>query len=409
MKYSFSSFFLCFWCVLAVILLFIFDSYVLFRRDYICKRSTTCFMSSLSVNRKRKVQQIEEGSDVEDHIYLIPSSQKRRRKLNIISDENSSDSECDTNVINTHLLCNNITTTEEHLTSKSNARLNDGKGKSEVVINARNTAKNASVHYFRSIEEEADLLDSQTEQQEIHSSVIQNGEHERINSLLRTVNHSSSINDRNRICQSLDCMCDDMDETYFKYFGINVCRVCRWKPEFKCITKTNAKKDYLLSEGDIQVLKYWLKSINNIGNGNIGQCSNQSNFVYTGEILCRNYENDNNNNRKYSSYIPKSMKLYLEYQVKQLSYSKWGGNDGIIKERQKRAVRKMQRSIFSLRKKREPKCMDDVSICKSVAKEFRNRKHVHTFTEAIFDEENNEWSKECTSKTCNFIETWEEF
>merc|ERR1719273_1160996 len=62
-------------------------------------------------------------------------------------------------------------------------------------------------------------------------------------------------------CQEPHCNSLTICPSMFKHFGISVCRECKWKPKYKCLSKTNSKKEYLLSEGDMNSLKCWVKDI----------------------------------------------------------------------------------------------------------------------------------------------------
>ena len=212
---------------------------------------------------------------------------------------------------------------------------------------------------------------------------------------------------------------------YLNNFGLNVCYKCKYFPQYNLITKTNAKKDYLLSENDLNSLPFWKKEMKHENRNNNYNAMNSDRFTpnfiqeFSGSDylnkLCsqhynNNYNNNNNNNsgnsskRFYSTY----MKLYLESKVKELSYAKWGDNDGIENEKQKREIKKLQKKINKHKqKKRKIQSLDDIKVSKQVLKLTENKKHKHEYNEATYDETNDEWSKCC--QICDYVETWQEF
>eukprot|EP01083_Nonionella_stella_P014863 41624_1 len=186
----------------------------------------------------------------------------------------------------------------------------------------------------------------------------------------------------NTQCQEPKCNSVTICPMYLKHFKIHVCRECKWKPKYKCLSKTNAKKQYLLSEGDINSLHCWVKDI----------------------------KQSNKSSHNSTQWMPKYMKLYLIYQLEELSLERYGSKEGLEAERNRREVNRMQRAISNARKKRKKKfeCLDDIEIDKKVVEEHEANSHTHTFGDAqCIDEENDEWSKKCTE--CGYVETWEEF
>ena len=172
---------------------------------------------------------------------------------------------------------------------------------------------------------------------------------------------------------------------FLKCFGINVCRDCKWTDRYKCIGKTKGKQEYLLSEGDMNALKFWVKKIKYGDDGDV-------------------------NGGGDGAWRPKYMKLYLVYQLEALAIEKWGSKEGIEEERNKRAVARMQRAINNARKKRKVQieCMEDVEIDQKVVEEHEANIHKHSFGESqCINEETDEWMKKCVE--CGYEETWEEF
>ena len=171
---------------------------------------------------------------------------------------------------------------------------------------------------------------------------------------------------------------------YLKVFGISVCRECKWTDRYKCTSKTKAKQEYLLSEGDMNALKCWVKKIK--------------------------YGDDDMNRPQDAGWRPKYMKLYLIYQLEELAVEKYGSTEGVEEERNKRAVARMQRAINRSRKKRklQVECMNDVQIDEKIVEAHDANIHKHTFGESqCIDEETDEWMKKCIE--CGYEETWEEF
>jgi len=229
--------------------------------------------------------------------------------------------------------------------------------------------KQASAHFFRSIEEEAQDIEKY-EMEMVEMADIVEMEYKQKNNTKQS-----------QRCQEPQCESLTICPMYFKHFGVSVCRECKWKTKYKCLSKTNAKKQYLLSEGDINSLKCWIKEI-------------------------KRSENNEGDNR----WMPKYMKLFLKYELEELSIEKWGSLEGIEGERNRREINRMQRSISNARKKRKVQfeCLDDIEINKKVVEEHEAKTHVHTFGESeCIDQETDEWRKICVD--CGYVETWEEF
>merc|ERR1712087_992255 len=149
--------------------------------------------------------------------------------------------------------------------------------------------------------------------------------------------------------------------------------------------KTAAKKEFLLSDGDLNSLRHWLKPIK--------------------------YESANSNSEstEFKEWRPKYMKLFLVSQLTALSHEKWGSAQGVEAERNRRTVARMQRAISSARKKRRvAECLNDIEPDADVVAEFAAKKHIHSFSaKQCVNAETDEWSKKCTQ--CGYTETWEEF
>ena len=153
-----------------------------------------------------------------------------------------------------------------------------------------------------------------------------------------------------------DCNSISIDTAYRKYFGIFVCRECKWKDKFKCLTKTNGKKEYLLSDGDINSLKHWITEIKSRNGDN------------NGGLLMDGMNQE---------WRPKYMKLYLKYQLEELSIEKWGSLQGIEAERNRREVNRMQRNISMVTKKKMKfECLDDIEINHELIEKEKKKENI---------------------------------
>ena len=292
-------------------------------------------------------------------------AKKRKRKRTIIDldeDDDLSDGHND----------NKPLKRKKKSSPKSDTSVNKKRNRSEFE---NDFDAEASALYFKSIEDE------NMEQYELEMIEMTNMVEQEYNA-----KRDKDENDAHK-CQEPHCNSLTICPMYFKHFGLSVCRECKWKQKYKCLSKTNSKKEYLLSEGDLSSLRCWVKDIKRPNNGDI----------------------DNNYND--GRWIPKYLKLYLKYQLEELAIEKWGSMHGIEAERNRREINRMQRSISQSRKKRriEFECLEDITIDKAVIEEHE-AKHVHTFGEAVcVNEETDEWQKTCTDVDCGYVEKWEEF
>ncbi|CAM9753888.1 unnamed protein product [Chrysoparadoxa australica] len=99
-----------------------------------------------------------------------------------------------------------------------------------------------------------------------------------------------------------------LDKSYWEAFGVHVCKNCKSsKDEYKLISKKQAKEDYLLPDGDINVLKY--------------------------------IEKENPHHQGFSR-----MKLYLRSQAHYRSMLRWGTEAKLDDEKQRREAQKFARA-----------------------------------------------------------------
>jgi DNA repair protein len=104
---------------------------------------------------------------------------------------------------------------------------------------------------------------------------------------------------------------------FFKAFSVAVCNGCTavHAAEYRLITKSTAASSYLLSESDLQPLSFLLKP-----NPSRGSFAN--------------------------------MKLYRERDVLQAVQKRWGGEEGVKEERERREKDRMAREVQKRRKGR---------------------------------------------------------
>ena len=153
----------------------------------------------------------------------------------------------------------------------------------------------------------------------------------------------------------------------YEKFGENVCDECREKDkdQFKLISKTDAKNEFVLKDCDLDAREPPLK-----------------------------YATAPNPHNLKGGF----MKLYLQGQVYERACEVHGGDDGIdkailqrSKNRELFAQRKMNKKLSELRTSSKPR---QIKVA-----------HVHEFGEEVYDEANDEYSHCC--KLCNYSESYE--
>lgn len=153
----------------------------------------------------------------------------------------------------------------------------------------------------------------------------------------------------------------------FTKFGETVCDSCKDKnkEQYRLISKTDAKKEFILKDCDFDIREPALKFV----------CASNPHNPKGG-----------------------SMKLFLFGQVYERACEVHDGDDGIdeavaqrAKNREVSAQRKLDKKMSELRKFSRPRQLKQT--------------HVHEFGEESYNEEHDEYSHECLS--CGYIETYE--
>ncbi|XP_052796367.1 DNA repair protein complementing XP-A cells homolog [Mya arenaria] len=169
------------------------------------------------------------------------------------------------------------------------------------------------------------------------------------------------------LCSS--CGKDFMDSYFLTKFDESVCDVCRQNEDkFPIITRTEAKKKYLLKDVDFDRREPELK------------------FILR----------KNPHNQRWGD-----MKLYLECQVERRALEVWGSEEKMEEARQQRSDNKEK----AKQKKFDKKVKDlRLAVRSSLLKKDRG-KHEHEFGQEKYDEEEDEYSKTCT--TCGYTMNYE--
>jgi DNA repair protein len=159
-------------------------------------------------------------------------------------------------------------------------------------------------------------------------------------------------------------------------FLVKVCYKCsRAYDEFKLISRTKAKSEYLVTDGDLDTLKY---------------------------IERKNPRNDSWG----------MMKLYFTRQVEQLSSKKFKSKEVLNAEREKRQIDALNKQVQQSQKKRKQQRKEEEVEWKAakMAKTLMEQsQHEHEYDEQAkqYREEDNMWTNKCTK--CDFVQEWEEF
>merc|ERR1711916_17316 len=155
-----------------------------------------------------------------------------------------------------------------------------------------------------------------------------------------------------------------MVETYLqRCFGADVCDACRSQHDkFSLITKTEAANEFLLSTADFAQLRF--------------------------------IEKRNPHKSSWSQ-----MKLYLLAQVEEISYSRYGGVEGLDQEYERRAAeREHKRHLAYEKKLKSLKKVVTMPMVKDITSG-----HVHSFLkkDEVYDDDAGSWKKTCA--TCGFV------
>ncbi|KAI8143727.1 XPA protein C-terminus-domain-containing protein [Fennellomyces sp. T-0311] len=116
-----------------------------------------------------------------------------------------------------------------------------------------------------------------------------------------------------------DCQSMDVDPIFYQVFKISVCPACKEKyPErYSLITKTEAKEDYLLTDPelrDTELLPHWSKP-----------------------------------NPRKSTW--NNMMLYVRYMVEEYAFKKWGSEEGLDAEYERREAQKKDKKDKKFKEK----------------------------------------------------------
>ena len=145
-------------------------------------------------------------------------------------------------------------------------------------------------------------------------------QHSQGHHILRNPSPGAAANQRNRCGEcATGIPCGDLHAV----FGIQVCSSCRKQLSF--VSKTTAKQQYLLTDADLKLLKSMERK-----------------------------------NPQHADWT--AMKLYLERQVQEISYKKYGGQEGLEEEARRRVSKKLDKRI----QQRESKVKEEARRVKRV-------------------------------------------
>lgn len=193
-------------------------------------------------------------------------------------------------------------------------------------------------------------------------------EPEQADEVVKIAEEHAAIIESDRPC------CEDCKQTIgtsylFNTFDYPVCDSCRDEEKHSLITKTEAMKEYLLKDCDIEKREPPLKYITrkNPHNVNWGE-----------------------------------MKLYLQIQVEKRALEVWGTEEALREElerrEEKRIVSKSKKYLKEMKKLR-------MTVRSSLYDKTSAASHKHAFGPETYNEEDDDYSKVCT--TCGFKEVFE--
>eukprot|EP00794_Sanderia_malayensis_P019529 gene19529-21459_t len=166
-----------------------------------------------------------------------------------------------------------------------------------------------------------------------------------------------------------DCEKDFSDSILLRDFEVSVCDGCRDNEKHKLCTRTEAKQFYLLKDCDLDLR------------------SPKLNFV-----VRKNPHNDRWG----------QMRLYYKQHIIARAVEVWGSLDNVEDEKERRLdnkektkQKKYENRIKELRR----------AVRTSTWKKKLEQNHVHEYSEEVYDEDNDEYSKECIS--CGYVLTYE--
>mmetsp|Transcript_34712 Transcript_34712/g.79174 ORF Transcript_34712/g.79174 Transcript_34712/m.79174 type:complete len:223 (+) Transcript_34712:3-671(+) len=161
-----------------------------------------------------------------------------------------------------------------------------------------------------------------------------------------------------RKCQ--ECGERSHNTEFFKAFQISVCNQCKWDaPAYKCMTKTEAKETFLLTDADLDP-----------GRGGLA-------FVVRSNPRKERWN---------------QMKLYLRQQVEQKSHERFGGPDGLEAEIRHRVMEQYARK----RKKLEGKLPKKKTRTAGIKPRAKSpERHTHRWGEEVQVGDSDDWTKTC--------------
>ncbi|PVU91949.1 hypothetical protein BB559_003912 [Furculomyces boomerangus] len=175
-----------------------------------------------------------------------------------------------------------------------------------------------------------------------------------------------------------ECGSVDIDVTFFDIFDLKICRGCKEKfpDKYSLLTKSEAKQDYLLTDGELndrEVFKVWIRP-----------------------------------NPHKSTFS--NMLLYIRESVEAFAINKWGSLEDLDKEFERREVSKKQR--------KEEKMLNSLKDLRKRTRteEWRQKRnktfnipinHKHEFSDTENDDNSGSCEKKC--KICGITVEVEEF
>jgi DNA-repair protein complementing XP-A cells len=187
----------------------------------------------------------------------------------------------------------------------------------------------------------------------------------------KKIKHNIPINldlSKNPKCQECDSL--DIDYNYLDNFKVLVCRNCRTKmPEkYSLLTKTECKEDYLLTDSELrdrELLPCW--------------------------------ERPNPHKSTWNN-----MMLFVRYQVEEYAFKKWGSEQGLDDEFDRRETEKRQRKEKKFNAKLKELRRNTRT---SIWLKEKDKKHVHEFGQTVYNEETGENVRRCN--ICGYLEEFE--
>lgn len=170
------------------------------------------------------------------------------------------------------------------------------------------------------------------------------------------------------VCE--ECKKEFKDSFMFQKFDYPVCNACRDNDgKHSLITRTEAKAEYLLKDCDLDKREPALKFI----------------------------VRQNPHNPRWGD-----MKLYLQLQIEKRALEVWGSEENLMTEREVRDEKREGMKIKKFNKKIKKLRME---VRSSLYDKTQKGSHVHKFGPETYDEEEDTYTKTCT--TCGYENTYE--